>query len=346
MRIGILTFHRGLNHGGFLQTYCLQEELSEMGHEVVIINYQNASHRWREFIKPWFVMRNPRTIINYVTKLRAFRHDWKVLNQSRFTTSRSRVNQMQFDIVVVGSDVVWDLSLFGGDELYFGNIGCAPKVITYAASCGSLPPDYELPQWACDGLSKFSSVLVRDAATIELVNNNIGFIPERVVDPCLLHDLSLLERNNTNGTASIPSKPYLLVYAYELNQDQIERVRKIATEMGLITVAVGYHQKWCDVNIMHMGPLDVLTICRHATCMVAGTFHGTIFALSFDLPFVVHTPPAALAKVSDLLSLLSLSERLDFNKIENLLKSSPQVRDSLHELRQHSRELLKKGLTG
>ena len=40
--IGILTFHRGPNHGGYLQAAELVAAVRRAGHDVEIINYQNA----------------------------------------------------------------------------------------------------------------------------------------------------------------------------------------------------------------------------------------------------------------------------------------------------------------
>lgn len=48
MKIGIFTFHCAVNYGAVLQTYCLQEVLKGMGHEVYVIDY-----RPRYLIEPY-----------------------------------------------------------------------------------------------------------------------------------------------------------------------------------------------------------------------------------------------------------------------------------------------------
>lgn len=40
MRIGILTFHRAHNYGAVLQAFALQSLLTDLGHEVEIIDYR------------------------------------------------------------------------------------------------------------------------------------------------------------------------------------------------------------------------------------------------------------------------------------------------------------------
>ncbi|WP_156860527.1 hypothetical protein [Francisella hispaniensis] len=49
MRIGILTFHEGINHGGFFQAYSTYSYLKEKSYDVEIINYKNKIHWFLEY---------------------------------------------------------------------------------------------------------------------------------------------------------------------------------------------------------------------------------------------------------------------------------------------------------
>ena len=44
MKIGILTFHWPENYGAVLQAYALQSYLTDLGHDVEIINYRPINH--------------------------------------------------------------------------------------------------------------------------------------------------------------------------------------------------------------------------------------------------------------------------------------------------------------
>ena len=44
MKIGILTFHWATNYGAILQSYALQHTLTDMGHDVEIINYKPQNY--------------------------------------------------------------------------------------------------------------------------------------------------------------------------------------------------------------------------------------------------------------------------------------------------------------
>ena len=48
MKIGILTFHDGLNHGAFLQAFSTMTYLNTKFDHVQIINYKNKYHHRQE----------------------------------------------------------------------------------------------------------------------------------------------------------------------------------------------------------------------------------------------------------------------------------------------------------
>ena len=49
MRIGILTYHDGINHGAFLQVFSSYTELRKMGFNVEVINYKSLKHWFWEY---------------------------------------------------------------------------------------------------------------------------------------------------------------------------------------------------------------------------------------------------------------------------------------------------------
>ena len=49
MKIGILTFHDGINHGAFFQAFSTYSFLKANGYDVEIINYKNKRHWFTEY---------------------------------------------------------------------------------------------------------------------------------------------------------------------------------------------------------------------------------------------------------------------------------------------------------
>ena len=87
MKIGILTFHNGLNHGAFLQVFATLNFLRKKYNDVSVINYKNKKHLFNEDIYQIFKYRNPFRIIDFFKKRKAFRIDQKELLLTKFTTN-------------------------------------------------------------------------------------------------------------------------------------------------------------------------------------------------------------------------------------------------------------------
>ena len=135
MKIGILTFHDGLNHGAFLQAFSTMTYLNTKFDHVQIINYKNKYHHRQEGWKHIFKYRNPIRIIDFLQKKISFSKDQKKLNLTKFTTNHNKIIPLNFDTIIIGSDVIWNSSIFGEDDIYFGNV-LECKQIAFSASFG------------------------------------------------------------------------------------------------------------------------------------------------------------------------------------------------------------------
>ena len=235
MTIGILTFHRGPNYGGYLQAWHLRQAIRHLGHQAEIINYQNETLRASE--RPILHNYHPATL----------RHAFRVWRKSKpfqplvdcfspypFTSDPGKVPWSEFDTVIVGSDVVWDYQTahFGHDSCYFGAHPSQSEThfISYAASCGPARPESGIPDWVSSGLSRFSSIAVRDETTRTLVRKACGMESALVVDPTWLNE------DPAPSRSIVPEKPYILVYGNPLNDARAAELRAYARRRGLILV--------------------------------------------------------------------------------------------------------------
>ena len=113
-RIGILTFHRSINYGAFMQSYALSNELkNRYGDIVEIIDFEKLS-------KHLMYKKTTEGVVNAIVrgneekiKYRRFQEDLKLLplsTPSLITNDYDAVFDYinnRYDIVVVGSDAVW-----------------------------------------------------------------------------------------------------------------------------------------------------------------------------------------------------------------------------------------------
>jgi len=280
MKIGILTFHLGPNHGGYLQAYCLREYLTSLGHEVEFINYKNEGHHQSEIFRPW-IYRRPFKLYQAWIKEKVFKEAYKTLPKTEFSTDKSAIDWNAYDAIVVGSDVVWDYNMkrLGNDSVYFGDFGSEfkGKLISYAASSGTVDADKEIPIYVKEGLKNFDSIAVRDTSSQKIVKRSIDQDSLLVVDPtwlCLKYQ------------EPAPKEDILLVYAYDIPANFKKEIVNYAKSKKLKIIAIGYYHGWADENEMRMSPLGWAELMRKAKAVVSGTFHGTLYAIRCQTQFI------------------------------------------------------------
>jgi hypothetical protein len=343
MNIGILTFHEGLNHGGFFQVYSTFNFLKDLGHDVEIINYKNKKHLIREFITQ-FARKDPRISLSNYGKLRNFRKDLKTLKMSRFSMNIKRLNTEKYHVIVVGSDIVWNYqwSFLGQDPTYFGNGFPYNRLISFAPSCGGIDIALPRPDYV-SGLSNFSKISVRDDKTAKLVEKTIGTFPKIVLDPTFILDFNGHEKPITI------KNDYILVYAFRLNKGDKEQIIEFAKSKNLRLIAVGYSQKWCDINLVSIGPFEWLSYFKNAKFVVSGTFHGTLFSIKYNKNFAISNNPGISSKLETVLKKIALTERAisNSNTLTQILEKKIDynaVNEKLDPLIIETREFLKNGL--
>jgi hypothetical protein len=306
MNVGILTYHEGLNHGAYLQAFATMRVLQEMGHDVEIINYKNKQHRFMEDVQPWFKYRRPDRFVDRVKKQHAFSLDQQQLSTSAYTTDPTDLKTLNYDVLVVGSDVVWNYKIFGYDETYFGGVP-ANRKISYAPSFGWVNADESHPARMYDDLKRFDAISVRDENSSKIIKSLYGYAPAVVLDPTLIYDFKDDERQSV-----WPKRlgNYLMVYAYTVEPSTISRVRTFAEQNGLTIVATGYRERWCDKNLMGVGPLEWLNMYRHADTILTSTFHGTVYALKNKKKFFYIANDKAKNRVLSLLDMCGIETGL------------------------------------
>ena len=121
-RIGVLTFHRCINYGSYWQARCLVEGLRERGHDAVLLDHQSSRINlveWRCALRP--ILEAPRDI-RYRAKTRKFFAAFEALPLSPPFPLQAPEQSEPYDLVLVGSDEVWNLShpWYGGKALFYG----------------------------------------------------------------------------------------------------------------------------------------------------------------------------------------------------------------------------------
>jgi len=305
MKIGILTFHEGINHGGFFQAFSTYKFLKNNGYDVEIINYKNKIH-WLAEYKAFLLTKNPKKLIFNIKKIFAFKEDQKEMKLGKFATDISMI-KLEFDVIVVGSDIVWNYewAFLGKDPVYFGKGLKSKKWVSYAPSFGAVDCETTtIPDYVRRGLKNFNHISVRDENSKCIVRKASGKNATVVLDPTFLLDTKGMEKKIRI------KKRFLLVYAFSLRDSDIKQAKEFAKSNSLKVVAIGYSQPWADYNIIALGPFEWIGYFDKACYVLTSTFHGTLYSLKYKKNFITSSNEAVFNKTKTILSKLGLMARL------------------------------------
>jgi len=316
LKIGILTFHDGINHGAYLQCYSLSRILEESGYNVEIVNYKNFQH-WLNEYKVFLLTKKIKVLINNINKIRKFRKSQKKFKLKKLIFSHRGVQKSRFDTLIIGSDEVWNFKnpLFGYDPIYFGHNLNVDKIIAFATSFGNVTVKDNIPQCIINGLKKFNAISVRDKNSQQIIKKILGFKPNIVLDPTFLY--------NFNGEeVEPPYKNYILVYAVGLQMKYIEELKKIGKRQNKKMISIAYNNNWCDINVIALDPFEWIGYFKNADYVITNTFHGTIFSIIYKKQFISIPHKDKKNKIISFIELLPLKNVL----INNDLSSTVDIK--------------------
>jgi len=187
IKIGIVTTYDEVNFGAFLQAYSLQKTIINMGYDVEFINYKSLKYRFAEFLATYKI-KNPFYLFKIILKGLKFRHALQKMIISKKYFNIYEINKAGYDIIIFGSDEIWNLNnCLGGiiDTYYFGN-GITLKKISYAVSFGSTNYLEDKHDYIIKLIHEFSHISLRDSNSKKIIDSLNRPDCKIVLDPTLL----------------------------------------------------------------------------------------------------------------------------------------------------------------
>lgn len=343
MRIAILTLPLRVNFGGILQCYALQTVLERMGHEVSVLNteFENVSCKVRVGL---FVKRLVKTILRKESRFYGWKTEMEITRRYtrafvdkyihiRNISDLSLLKDGEYDVIVVGSDQIWRPLYYRpivDAYLKFAKDWTLTKRVAYAASFGVDEWEYTPKETEeCASLLKlFDAVSVRESSGIDLCRKNLGRDVVQVLDPTLLLTkedyLSLINQSNVKRR-----KGGLFYYFLDKAPEKLHLAKKIAEERELVSYEANNPD--VDKSFLHFEkriqmPLELwLANLLDSSFVVTDSFHGCVFSIIFNKPFVVvGNEERGIARLKSLLSMFGLDNR--FISLSNMFDIQ-QVKD-------------------
>lgn len=323
MRVGILTFHRTTNYGAILQTYALQYVLNSMGISTEVIDYRCKAIEERyekNKLIAFFSIRNLIKIIlknSYIRDNRMsftdFLHEYiKVSDQTYFDLSTNSEINEYYDCFIVGSDQVWNGECTGWDTSFFLGFTEKNKRNAYAASFGFSRIPSEKYSWYKQNFPLFCNISVREKSGCEIIENLTHQNSVTVLDPTLL----LHEEWNVLINEKIDDKEqYILVYLMKETNSLFKAAGRLSKISGykIIYINDRLFGRFGVDNRYYVSPCDWVGLFRNASYVLTNSFHGTAFAINFNIPFwteLLPSPSKVNERLTNLLSICDLNNRI------------------------------------
>ena len=345
MKIGILTLPFNNNYGGFLQEYALMTILKRIGHEVWFIDLQLKTQRTLLKTHLSFIKRIIKKYIlrkynfHSIVPSKDVRHDelksivtWqytrpfvdKYLYPKISPVNSSKelgylIDRIHFDAFVSGSDQIWRPKFMGSflKTTYFDFLHCRKeKRVVYAASFGTDEWEYssKLTKEFAELVKKIDAVSVREESGVSLCKQYLNIDAQWVLDPTMLLNkedyITLIENTQTNKSSGD-----LFCYILDKTEEKRKLADIVAKQLSLTPFYMGRKDIYTNIEDQVMEPVEVwLRGFYDAKFVITDSFHGTIFSILFNKPFVVFANEMrGNTRFISLLKMFNLEDRLITN---------------------------------
>lgn len=322
-RIGILTYHRSHNYGAFMQAYSLSTKLitdfpdcdvkiiDYISEEVYLMYHPSVLNYTKRAIKaPTFkkklsyakqlfeliISRNERsksiTDDNFEKSLKLLPLTEEKIISDDLDEIVAYINN-NFDIIVVGSDAVWNWQIRRFPNVYF--LGKEIKVYKFSYAASSYgQPFRELTEHQVQYLKKawisYNYIGVRDKPTEEFVSS---IVPQRSpshnCDPTVILDMQNLPVNNSQVLEKLkkngfdPQKKTIGLMA----QKWLFDIVKDNMPEGYQIVSLFNYHKDADVNALDLTPFEWTVAFSFFDITITHYFHGNLLSLKNSTPTLV-----------------------------------------------------------
>ena len=334
MKVGVLTFHRASNYGTALQAFATVEALRDLGFDAELIDYR--PEYTERTLRPWYLRkaRSPKEIASILANRLVYgnQQNEKICRFLSFIKEMpcgtSVCNTLQeleaaakgYDVILSGSDQLWNLRITGGDLAYCFPFE-HPNKVSYGSSFGERTISQERQKLIAPLLKQFRVLGLREETALQMTRQMVGenYTGKlyRVIDPTLLLEAQEWKKH-LEPSVKLPKDGYILTY-YMIETPVLRAVtEKLRKETGLpvVNIKPSKRQIICHegANMMWAGPREFLSCYAGAKYVVTNSFHGTAFAINFEVPMYVAPLPVSMAgevnsRLVDILDWYGISDR-------------------------------------
>ncbi len=354
-KVGIITIYDLTNYGNRLQAYALFNVIKRLKCKPISVLYGN---KMKVIIKTVIKKSNilkycysfyediseKKTInaaINELKRLKLFSQFSHKIKTKIFLRDKKTI-----DYYVCGSDQIWNPN-FAGQPWYFAAFANPQKRISYSASFGvSTLPEKVIDRYKRD-LTNMQHISVREEAATQIVKVLTGKEAQVVLDPTLMLDAKEWREVSKKPKFKVPEKYLLTYFLGDISEEIKSYIEKVAEDNNLEIIYLNYYNKndyWYQT-----GPSEFIWLIDNAALMCTDSFHGSVFSILMESPFVAfrrNSNNSMHSRFESLLGMFKLKERFfeNLNKGEEFKIDYSHVPEILNSEREKSINFLKEAL--
>jgi hypothetical protein len=359
-RIGILTFHRSINYGAYLQAFALSKEIFKrvgIMPELVDFEYKWKNDSQAQMLNNFFIGKE------YQLQYTKFRADLNLLPLSAETFITDDTSQLlnylqkNYDILIVGSDAVWAYQKMVLDNPYwlFGDkLDCIK--MSFAASAYSTDfnavTDAER-MYIKNHLKSFDYIGVRDEETSNFIHQ---ILPEKEIhrncDPTVLlkgGDTKIADKICRNK--GLHRKKRIATLMIAGNKYVPAVIKKISDHEPIMFYKRNFLKDKYTFGskgkmLYDLSPFEWYNLYSVSSMNITNYFHGTVVGLRNNVPTIAfdntNFPYKYIGKIKQFMTDLDLLEfyfhypsmdktdedRL-FDQIENIKVNSESIKHKI-----------------
>ena len=305
MRIGILTYHKSLNNGSALQAYALKKKLQNMNYNVEIIDYTPekykeiygllATYGHSSFLKKIALFGRRLFLIDMFLsnkrKYTSFQQKYLSLSKKKyFFNSDFEALNNEYDVLITGSDQIWNTVCADCDLIYFLPISHIARKVAYAPSCNDTK---QFEEKYIHLLQDYDNISVREESGKKTIDTILPHMDIRVAsDPTFLLEPKDYEHFGNNR---LIRQDYIFLYSVKYSDDVIESAKLLSKKLRIPVYTMVLFPQMRIIRKLkksgikykrhNNGPVDFLNYIKNSKFVVSDSFHGTAFSLIFNKQF-------------------------------------------------------------
>ncbi len=333
-KVGILTFHRSINYGAFMQAYSLSKKIKKSFPDVTVEIIDYTSKIMDDHYVPKInlsTLRNPRGYLLKKKQYKLFKEalarlplSEKKMCSDGQTQQVLKAYEDDYDVFVVGSDAVWNWCKRGFPNPYLFNFEKDVKKLSYAASAYGMDSSYVKNgerEYFAASLEKFAFIGVRDEYTASLVKSvSSAAIPEYTCDPTVFLDM-----NDVFAEIGLSKEEFRTKIYKKLNISEDKKIigmmgvpaelaEKISRRFGgeYVLVNLYNYSRFVKTQLLDIDPFEWAAVFGLFDLTVTSFFHGTLLSLCNGTPVINYDFSAFSrnneGKICDVMRRLDLSD--------------------------------------